>query len=89
MSDQIESPLPECCQEPLKISAKPPAANNSVNVKMVEVIGASFLGLISLILLVLLIFSQRRNRYLTVELAKRAPRLALLNRPHKRGVSND
>ncbi|HZU86794.1 MAG TPA: hypothetical protein VFF78_04895 [Anaerolineaceae bacterium] len=93
MTDQPEFQQEECCQEeccqetPLSeipSESETPVTNNSVNVKMVEVIGASFLGIISLILLVVLLRSQRRNRHLTAELAKRAPRLVLLDRPHKK-----
>jgi hypothetical protein len=66
----------------------PGSVTNTVSVKMTEVIGASFLGLICLILLVIYIRSQRRNRRLTIELAKRAPRLVLLDRPPHRKTTH-
>ena len=92
MTDPSEFQPQECCEEPPlpslteseSLAAKGIVKSNSVEVAMSEVIGASFLGLLCLILLVMYILSQRRNRRLTVELAKRAPRLAILDRPHRK-----
>jgi len=88
MTDQIESVAEENV-EPVASRSVVNNNHNSVEVEMQEVIGASFLGILCLILLMLLVRAQRRNRLLTAKLAQRAPRLALLERPHKRQVNHD